>query len=673
MTPNNEETLRIVEQFRKTEIFSGLPDDDLAILASRSGFVEYRKGKIIFERGVKASQLFIITTGEVVIASNLEKVHGGGDPSPSQVIARFIDGEIFGEFEFFEEDARTAFAMAAEDTTLLTFPREGIDQEQFLDEYAHIFAKVYHRLISVNAGRQRMTHRLISEKAGWIEELKKQMFFDKLTGVHNRTYLEDELAKNFSFLGPLFSLLVIKPDNFKLINDTFGHEAGDGALQAISWKLSSLLRPEDLAIRYRGNEFIIIFPGTPLEEAADLAAAYLAEMTAFDIGARMGRQSLMQTFSIGVASYPEHETEILELVEKAFTRVFEQREKGGNGILLARSGEDELTTFLKKVSMLSSLKISEIHQLAQRLRPVRLGKGSVVFREREGGDELYIIRSGAMSVRIGIQDGTEREIALLREGEFFGEMAIFDNAPRSATCVAAEDSELLRLHKDDFFTMMRMAPIPAIKVMKNMLNKTTDRLNASGQVITQMVKWGEDASLRAVTDKLTGVYNRRYLESELDGRFAAAEKSGAPLVLVMADMDNFREVNEGYSHEVGDRYIVEVAKVFTDTFRKTDIVSRYGGDEFTILLPDTDLATAMEVNERVRRRVEGLDFLKKLDGPELRTSVSLGLSCYPATCRTLAELKEQADKALYAAKHNGRNRVEHAPLRKEDPPPAPPS
>jgi diguanylate cyclase (GGDEF)-like protein len=105
-----------------------------------------------------------------------------------------------------------------------------------------------------------------------------------------------------------------------------------------------------------------------------------------------------------------------------------------------------------------------------------------------------------------------------------------------------------------------------------------------------------------------------------------------------------------------------VAKVFTDTFRKTDIVSRYGGDEFTILLPDTDLATALEVNERVRQRVEDLDFLKKLDGPELRTSVSLGISCYPATCLTLAELKEQADRALYAAKHNGRNRVEHAPL-----------
>jgi len=177
-----------------------------------------------------------------------------------------------------------------------------------------------------------------------------------------------------------------------------------------------------------------------------------------------------------------------------------------------------------------------------------------------------------------------------------------------------------------------------------------------------MVKWGEDASLRAVTDKLTGVYNRRYLESELDNRFSRAQKENSQMVLVMADMDYFREVNEGYSHEVGDQYIVEVAKVFTGSFRKTDIVSRYGGDEFTILLPDTDLATGMNVSEEVRKNVAALDFLKNLEGPDLRLSVSLGLACYPTTGLSVADLKEQADKALYVAKHNGRNRVEHAPL-----------
>lgn len=665
MATKKEQTHSIIDYFKKTDIFSHLTDDNLTVLASRSDFVDYEKGEIIFKKGAKSGQLFIIAEGEVSITNNISQLDNNEGFSDTMAIAHFIKGEMFGEFEFFEDDARTAFALAAEDTILITFPGEGIDQEQFLDEYSYIFARVYHKLISVNAGRQRMTHRLISEKSGWIDEIKKQMFFDKLTGVYNRTYLEDELSKKFSFLGPLFSLLVIKPDNFKLINDSFGHEAGDSALQSISNKLQSMLRSDDFAVRYRGNEFIIVLAATPLSEAAELAKMYCDQMNAFDIGAAMGKDSHVQTFSVGVASYPEHEKDFLELVEKAFTKVFDQRELGGNGFQVATVGENELINFLKSTIMLSNLKMSELHQVAQRLELVRYKEGDVIFHQKEDGEELYIIKYGAVSVRIIIQDGTEKEISVLKEGEFFGEMAIFDNAPRSATCIANEDCEMLRLHKDDFFHMMELSSHATINIMKNMLNRTTDRLNASGQVITQMVKWGEDASMRAVTDKLTGVYNRRYLESELDKNFEKAVKNGTSMVMVMADMDFFREVNEGYSHEIGDQYIVEVAKVFTNTFRGTDIVSRYGGDEFTILLPDTDLDTAMKINEQVRQNVEKLDFLKDLEGPDLHPSISLGLSCYPVTCRTLDELKKQADEALYEAKHNGRNRVEHSPLLKE--------
>lgn len=663
MVKEKEKYQELIDYFKKIDIFSHLTDDDLGIIARQSDLVPYKKGGVIFEKGSKSRQLYIITRGEVIITNNIAELDKKDGISGTIAIARFINNEMFGEFEFFEEATRTAFAVAAEDTTLIAFPGEVVELEQFLDEYAGIFAKVYHKLISVNAGRQRMTHRLISEKTGWIDEIKKQMFFDKLTGVYNRTYLEDELSKNFSFLEPLFSLLVIKPDNFKLINDSFGHEAGDSALQAISGKLQSLLRSGDFAVRYRGNEFIIILPATPLKEAGKLAGIYLDEMSAFDIGLAMGRESHTQTFSIGVASYPEHERNFLNLVEKAFTKVFDQRELGGNGFQLASAGENEIINFLKNTSMASNLKISELHQFAQALELVRYKKGDVIFSEKDSGEELYIIKTGSVSVRISVQDGTEKEISVLKSGEFFGEMAIFDNEPRSATCLANEDSELLRLDKGDFFNMMRLSSHAAINVMKNILNRTTERLNASGQVITQMVKWGEDASMRAVTDKLTGVFNRRYLESELDKRFNMAAKDGKSLVLVMADMDFFREVNEGYSHEIGDQYIVEVAKVFKSTFRETDIVSRYGGDEFTILLPDTDLETAMKINEQVRQNVENLDFLKDMNGPDLKLSVSLGLSSYPVTCKTLADLKKQADEALYEAKNKGRNRVEHAPVR----------
>jgi diguanylate cyclase (GGDEF)-like protein len=90
-------------------------------------------------------------------------------------------------------------------------------------------------------------------------------------------------------------------------------------------------------------------------------------------------------------------------------------------------------------------------------------------------------------------------------------------------------------------------------------------------------------------------------------------------------------------------------------------VARYGGDEFTILLPDTDLAEAMIVAEEVRKSVVALDFLKNFEGPELHPSVSLGVASFPMTGLTLKDIREQADQALYHAKKNGRNRVSSAP------------
>ncbi len=128
----------------------------------------------------------------------------------------------------------------------------------------------------------------------------------------------------------------------------------------------------------------------------------------------------------------------------------------------------------------------------------------------------------------------------------------------------------------------------------------------------------------------------------------------------MADFDFFREVNEGYSHKIGDKYIVEVAEVFNKTVRKNDIIARYGGDEFTILLPDTSLKEGAELAEKIRLGVMELDFLKKYTGPEINVSVSLGIACYPETCTELKALRKQADQALYVAKESGRNCVKCA-------------
>lgn len=636
---------------KNCEAFATLPDSDIAVLAAHSEIYLYNKGELLFNRGSKSRHFFILEKGEIAISNHKEI------KSEEDVLARFLEGELIGEFEFFEEETRSSNAIVVEDSSLLVFPRQDADLEQLMEEYAHIFAKAYHVLIAINAHRMRQTHKLISEKSSWLNEIKKQMFFDKLTGVYNRTYLEDELSQNFSQLGAVFSVIVIKPDNFKLINDTFGHEIGDSALQAISEKIKSLLDVDEQAIRFRGNEFVVLLAETDLRKAQEKAEQYLQALNSFDIGMKIGNQSLFQTFSLGISMYPEHDQDLMQLVEKAFARVFHQRELGGNGIQIANKGEDQVYDFLRSVAIFSNLTLSEMHQLSGYLKPLTLNGNDCICRANDPGDELFIVETGSISIQIPMPERTFKEIAVISSGDFFGEMAIFENAPRSATCIAVNESKIFSLHKKDFFSLMKKSPGTAIKIMKNMLDITSARVNASGKFIAQMVKLGQEASRRAVTDKLTGVYNRRFLESELANIYQEASQNKKSFALIMADMDYFREVNEGYSHEIGDQYIIEVAKVFQQYFRKNDVIARYGGDEFTILLPEINAQEAAVIAEQVRLKVGELGFLDQFEGPDLNLSVSLGMSLFPDSTQDLKELTRLADEALYKAKNAGRNRL----------------
>ena len=636
---------------KNTEIFSCLDEKELKELESLCEYKIFEKNKLVFEKGNKSRNLYIVDSGEISIKNELDD---------DKAIAYFIRGEIFGEFDLFEGALRTAFAVAVDKTRLLVFPKNGMKFESVYKEHSQIFAKIYHRLINIDAGRIRNVNKMVSEKSQWVEEIKKQMLFDKLTGLYNRSYLEDELYQKYSQFGEIFSVLVIKPDTFKTINDTFGHEAGDIALTSIAEKVRSLLRVEDIPVRFRGNEFVIILPETKLEKAEDEAGKYFDELSSLDLGKIIKEKSLCLFFSIGVSTYPQHAETLEDLVGRAYAKLFEQRDNGGKGILVDSEDVDSNIEFLKTVKLFSSLYLSELKQIAKHLHTVEVKSGEVLFNEGDEGNELFIIKEGSTSIMIKVQDGSIKEVAELLPGDFLGEMAIFENSPRSATCIAKEDSTVLKFEENDLFNLMKTASETSIKIMKIMLDIMSERASKTGKFLKEMVKWGNDASKRAITDKLTGVFNRRYLENAVTEEYEKAKKHKLPLSIIMADLDFFREVNEGYSHEIGDKYIIEVAKVFVQSVKKNHIVSRYGGDEFTLLLPETSLNECKEIAEKIRLGVMALDFLKKFKGPEINVSVSLGISNFPETCKDLKELREQADQALYRAKESGRNRVESA-------------
>ncbi|GJL92240.1 PleD family two-component system response regulator [Hyphococcus sp.] len=176
-----------------------------------------------------------------------------------------------------------------------------------------------------------------------------------------------------------------------------------------------------------------------------------------------------------------------------------------------------------------------------------------------------------------------------------------------------------------------------------------DQLRSSFQVSLEM----------AVTDQLTGLYNRRYLASHLSAMFDRAYWTGRPLAVMIIDIDHFKSVNDVHGHDVGDRVLKEFADRIANSIRGIDLACRYGGEEFLIAMPDTDLAFASIVAERLRQEIATSKFNLNAGRDELAVTVSIGLASTEngPDEDSAQKLIKRADEALYEAKNGGRNRV----------------
>jgi diguanylate cyclase (GGDEF)-like protein len=327
---------------------------------------------------------------------------------------------------------------------------------------------------------------------------------------------------------------------------------------------------------------------------------------------------------------------------------------------LLNGSVDEKSNFLKTVNIFSSLSEGEIHTLLPFLHLMEIDGDKTIFHEGEDGHELFIVRSGRVAISIKLSDGRKRELAEFLPGDFFGEMSIFDSAPRSATCYTKERSSLFFLRAGDFFSLIKHHPSIALKVMHRMARITLERLHNTNAFISDMVHWGEEARRRAITDEFTGAYNRHFLEEAMENNFEVARNMGESLSFIMVDLDNFRSINELYGHSTGDRVIMEVVSVFKKYLRSNDILARYGGDEFAILMPRTDLEQARNIAENICKEVASIPFLKNLGGEITRITISQGIAAFPDHANDIETLRKKADDALYRAKEMGRNRVECA-------------
>jgi two-component system cell cycle response regulator len=161
----------------------------------------------------------------------------------------------------------------------------------------------------------------------------------------------------------------------------------------------------------------------------------------------------------------------------------------------------------------------------------------------------------------------------------------------------------------------------------------------------------------AVTDGLTGLHNRRYLDTQLRTLFARAKVRGKPLTVCITDIDRFKVVNDQHGHDAGDEVLKEFSGRIRSTVRGADLACRYGGEEFVVVMPDTTAEIAATVAERLRMMIEARPFQLRTGETPLMLTASMGIATLGPGIDTPEQLLKQADRALYEAKNSGRNRV----------------
>lgn len=308
-----------------SEIFAELSAEERAAVERHSAYHRFHEGQIVFSEGDEAHSFFVIRSGEVLIRQQ-------EDETRIRDVARFIAGESFGELDVLRASRRSATAVASRATEILVFPAPPERFADVLDREPEAFARVLQKLIAFLAGRIRSTNQLLSENSSWVRELRRQVYSDKLTGLYNTAFLKDSLK---SFPGDSVqqaAILMLKPDGFKQINDSYGHEVGDRTIRLLAGTFNDGVRALGSPIRYRGNELAGLLPGFDREAARKLGEELLARVSGIDISDMTGGTAVRITASVGVAGLPEDGATGQEVFDRAYARLMEARNDGGDRI-----------------------------------------------------------------------------------------------------------------------------------------------------------------------------------------------------------------------------------------------------------------------------------------------------------------------------------------------------
>jgi diguanylate cyclase (GGDEF)-like protein len=320
---------------------------------------------------------------------------------------------------------------------------------------------------------------------------------------------------------------------------------------------------------------------------------------------------------------------------------------------------------LAKSSFFAGMNEAEINIVAVYLEPLHIKRGDSVFKEGDEGDKMFIHLSGTLVAFVTQPDGTQRQMFGVKLGDFFGEMSIINNVSRTATITAMEDTEIVALPGKDFYKIVYDHPLIGVKMLKAICCVQNVWLDQTSRHLSDLNRWGESARRRAITDEMTGLYNRRFLDDSIKDRFEHGSVGIRTMSLLMLDLDRIHAINDQHGMAAGDIIFMVVADILRACTREGDICARFAGDEYAVFLPDTGPEEALVIAERIRETV----FDQKIAVPktpgatdkvEINTRTSIGVAIAPLHAKDREALMLAADNALRKAKEKGRNRVEFA-------------
>lgn len=311
---------------RGVDIFSSLLESEIALIAENSELRDYSANEPVFSIGDPGDSLYIVNSGEVIVQKQDEN-------GRKTNLARFLQGDCFGELDLFTEKPRIASSFASSSARLLVFPKNRTGFNVFLSRNPDLAAQILHKIMVDIAERIRKVNFLIKENSPLVQELKKQVYRDKLTGLYNQTYLVEKIRELINTDRSGFYIFISKPDNFKDLNDTYGHDAGDQAIQIMARDMRNFIGDDSRVARFKGNAMAVIVSGASRMEAVVFARSIRDFLNNLDVSSACKGKRFKITASIGICNYPQDGSNTQELLNKTHELTLLGRKMGGNLIL----------------------------------------------------------------------------------------------------------------------------------------------------------------------------------------------------------------------------------------------------------------------------------------------------------------------------------------------------